>query len=96
MGSASVVIYQPIASMLGHPQPGGLSLKVPVGNKPTALRKALKNLKPSGAALIEALEQGKAANMFVVVINGHVNHRRLDSPVHEGDIVSIFPVYVGG
>jgi len=85
-----------MAALLGHPQPGGLKLEVPVENGPITLREAMRSIGPFGGVIVDALEQGKAAKMSVIAINGRVDHARTESLVRDGDVVSVLPVYAGG
>ena len=96
MGTASVVIYQPIATLLGHPEPGGMSLKVSVAGESTTLREAMTGTDSYTAGFVNALEHGEASRISFIVVNGCVNHARMDSLVREGDVVSVLPVYAGG
>jgi len=96
MGSVSIVVYQPIAALLGYPKPGGISMSVPSENEPMTLHEAMKRGGAFSSAIVDALEQGEAARMSVIAVNGRVDRARTESLVRDGDVVSILPIYAGG
>ena len=60
------------------------------------LRKAMKRVGPFGGAIVDALEQGEAAKMSIIAVNGRVDRARTESLVRDGDVVSVLPIYAGG
>jgi hypothetical protein len=93
VGGLTVTLYQPVAGLLGHPQPGGWKLELAVEGE-AALGSAL--AAAGYAELATSLATIEVARYYVVAVNGRADPTRLQAIVRGGDNVSILPVYVGG
>lgn len=93
MAELAVTVYQPVAGLLGRPQPGGWKLEFAVAGEP-ALETAL--AQAGYGELAASLATPEMRRYYVVVVNGRADPARLQATVRGGDVVSILPVYVGG
>jgi len=93
MGRVSIRFFQPIATHLGHPEPGGFKLE-PDLDASVPLRHVIASVNVRGLNLLNMLQSEKIVVM--VAVNGRMDRSGLDAKVKDGDKVSIFPQIGGG
>jgi len=93
VGRISIHFFQPIATAIGHPEPGGFKLETKI-DSPLPLRKTVASLKVNGLNLLAQLQREPIH--ITVAINGRPSTLGLDTEVRDGDEVTILPIYGGG